>query len=200
MSSRRPVVLVAEDALGAAVLHRLVTDMTRLEPRPHQVEGSNGAVFARMRHYAEAGRRGVPHLVLTDLDRHPCAPRLLSGQRIGSRMPGVVVRVAVREVEAWLIADRRGLAEYIKVPMAKVPARPEELMEPKEVLLQLSRKSADREFRREVLPEPGSLARKGVGYNRTFARFVSTTWRPDRAAERADSLLRAIRAIREMDR
>lgn len=200
MSAPRPVMLVAEDALGAAVLRRLVTDLTSLSPRPPQVEGSNGALFDHMPRFVEAGRRGVPHVVLTDLDRQPCAPSLLAARRTGNTLPGVVVRVAVREVEAWLLADRAALAAYLRVPLAKVHARPEELMEPKEELLRLAAKSADRELRREVLPEPGSLARKGIGYNSTFARFVQTAWRPDRAAVNADSLRRAMRAIEALDR
>ena len=47
-------------------------------------------------------------------------------------------RIAVREVEAWLIADREALAGFLKIKIMHVPYKPEELVDPKRVLLELA--------------------------------------------------------------
>lgn len=187
------LVLVCEDAVGEAVLKRLAQELCPgLELLAVQVEGSNSRIGKNMKKYADASRAGVPHVVLTDLDNGSCAPRLLTD--LGApRIPGMLhTRIAVREVEAWLLADRHAIADHLQVAVSKVPMRPEELSDPKQELLNLIRKGRSASLKKDMLPAPGSLATKGLLYNHHLQQFVATAWDPQRAAKSADSLKRCI--------
>jgi hypothetical protein len=79
-------------------------------------------------------QRGGPALALddlVDLDRDvECAPPLCE-KWVPQPGPYLCFRVAVREVEAWLMADSESLASFLKVARHRVPPHPEQLLEPK---------------------------------------------------------------------
>lgn len=50
-------------------------------------------------------------------------------------------RIAVREVEAWLLADAEQAAGFLAVPLARIPAEPETLPDPKATLIALAGRS-----------------------------------------------------------
>jgi hypothetical protein len=53
-----------------------------------------------------------------------------------------MVRVAVREVESWVLADRRRIANFLSAPLNSIPMDPEQLDDPKMALLTLARAHA----------------------------------------------------------
>jgi hypothetical protein len=59
-------------------------------------------------------------------------------------------------------------------------------------------KNAPRELRSELLPAKGSIASQGFGYNSCLREFVAKMWSPTRAAERSQSLRRAINRVSEL--
>ncbi len=134
-----------------------------------------------------------PVLMLIDLDKSDCAPRLkadwLRGKRIPSRF---VFRIAVREIEAWLLADHPGMRRFLGERAAKhLPDNPDSLTDPKALLLQLARHAPSR-IRGEMLRDDDpSRLRRGFGYNEQLAHYIRTEWDPERASERSDSLGRA---------
>jgi hypothetical protein len=107
-------------------------------------------------------------------------------------------RVAVREVEAWLMADREGFSRFSGIPVEKMPHVPEDLEDPKRDLLQLVRRYAHREIKANLLPERGSIARIGLGYNEILSRFVRDTWSIKNAVSNSESLSRACYRLREL--
>ncbi|MGH7742560.1 MAG: hypothetical protein ACRENS_11135, partial [Candidatus Eiseniibacteriota bacterium] len=103
-------------------------------------------LLAKLRGYNEAARLS-PWLVIIDLDRDAdCAPPFLA-QHLPSPSPHMICRIAVRAIEAWLLADRERIAQLLRVPVRRVPAKPEELLDPKRSLIDLARRSSSSEIR-----------------------------------------------------
>src|SRR5471032_291896 len=112
----RSVVLASEDALSEAVGRRLVEEtgsdlaVTQLLRR-----GGFGYLRSRIRNFCELARR-TPVLLLTDLDREECPANLIADWLRRDAIPEqLLFRVAVRQVESWLLADRDGIARLLKV-------------------------------------------------------------------------------------
>lgn len=196
MTQAIPVQLAVEDELSETVLRRLL-----------KASGRRWAVGACYRNHgfgylksAIAGfnraARGVPFLVLTDLDKANCAPGLISDWLRVPRHANLIFRVAVREVEAWLLADGEALAAFLKVDERRVPEAPEGLPDPKAILVGLARMSSSREIREDIAPAQGATAVQGPNYTSMLGRYVARDWRPRQAAARADSLRRALRRLR----
>jgi hypothetical protein len=100
----------------------------------------------------------IPVLLMTDLDHVECAPVLIDDWCGRHPLPkNMLFRVAVREVEAWLLADREGFSKYSGVPVEKIPRNPESLDDPKQMLMKLIRRYGYRKIKVEVLPDRGSL-------------------------------------------
>ncbi|WP_375403782.1 hypothetical protein [uncultured Sphingomonas sp.] len=131
-------------------------------------------------------------LLLADLDRQPCASGLIAIWSGNESLPDkLLFRVPVREIEAWLLADRQGMAELLGISEAGLPSEPDTLSDPKQVLLNAARNAA-RSIRSELIASRGALALQGLGYNRILSQYVDTLWSIDRAAGRSASLRRAV--------
>src|SRR5262249_48888889 len=151
----------------------------------------NGLLKSKIAAYCNMAKR-TPFLLITDLDDTACAPSLISSW-LGYVSPpeNFMFRVAVREVEAWLFADQVSIKPLLG-EHAKVPRNPDIVPDPKEFLLNLAR-NAPREVRRDLLPERGSIASQGIGYNQRLCNYVNNLWSPARA--RSESLSRVIRRL-----
>lgn len=195
MTTAIGVMLVVEDALSEAVMRRLLGRPGRAfgVERILVADGVNG-IKRRIPAFLN-GCRHIPHVVLADLDTGECAPQLLARWQL-SRLPaGLVVRIAVREVEAWLLADADGLAAFLQVAKNKIASRPETLDDPKLTLVNIARRSRSRRLASEIAPPSGSYARTGPLYNQRLCRFASDLWNVHRAAPEAPSLARALKAL-----
>lgn len=158
------------------------------------VAGGNGPLKAGIERFVAASH-ALPHVVLTDLDSSSCPPALLRGWRADRLPPRALLRVAVREVEAWLLADRSGIAGFLSVPVVKVPANPEDEPDPKQTLVGIARKSRKRRVAQELAPQSGSSNRVGPLYNARLVEFAACMWDVERARERAPSLDRAMQRL-----
>lgn len=139
----------------------------------------------------------VPLLMLTDLDRLPCAPNLISnwlGQR--ELPPGLLLRVAVREVESWLLADHAAMGGFLGLSVDVLPNDPDRLNDPKQSLLTLAQR-ARRSVRDDLVVKKGTVASQGLGYNARLCKLVRQDWSPNLAAARSPSLARARLRLRE---
>lgn len=142
--------------------------------------------------------RHTPWLVLVDLDRDAdCAPPLRAAW-LPDPAPQLCFRVAVRAIEAWLLADADTIAEFLGIARRKVPALPETLDHPKTALVNLARTSRRKDIRLDMVPREGSGRPVGPGYTSRLIEFAGKHWRPREAAKRADSLARAIRCLRSL--
>jgi hypothetical protein len=190
------LLIAVEDELSEAVLRKLIEAAGRGFSVSRVINArGNGQLKAGMAKFRNACHV-LPHVVLTDLDRYPCPPALLEDWKAMELPCRLLVRIAVREVEAWLLADREGMADFLSTPKTKLSADPEGDPDPKRTLLNLARKSRKRRLASELVPEPGSSASIGPLYNRRMSDFVATAWSPERAIPIAPSLNRSVTSLR----
>ena len=105
------------------------------------------------------------------------------------------LRVAVRSAEAWLLADRAGIADFLRVRVAAVPADPEGLFAPKVALVNVARQSRSPQIREDMVPARGYTAPVGPLYVARLTEFVERHWRPEVAADVSQSLRRTLAAL-----
>lgn len=163
------------------------------------IYGKQGGAYLRQKiaGYNNAAQRS-PWLVLVDLNHGAeCAPPLV---RAWLPQPAVRLcfRVAVREIETWLIADSEPLAGFLGISRAKIPTNPEELEDPKAAMVNLVRVSRRAAIRQDMLPRAGSGRTVGPAYSSRLIEFVSSSWRAEVAAARSPSLRRAIDCLKRL--
>jgi hypothetical protein len=166
---------------------------------PGPVYGKQGKPFLQQRicGYNTAAQH-APWIVLVDLDTdHNCAPLLCVSwlPQLASRL---CFRVAVRAVEAWLLADAERIAAFLRISRSKVPADPESLDNPKAAMVALARASRRMDIREDMVPRDGSGRPVGPAYASRLIEFASSSWRPQIAAQGADSLRRAIACLKHL--
>jgi len=178
------------------VLRHLVEEVgAQLGP----IHGKNGKPHLRQRldGYNRAARLS-PWVVLVDLDNDAeCAPPLCAAW-LPHPAPGMCFRVAVREVEAWLLGDRERLAPFLGVSASRVPSAPESEQDPKRMMVSLARHSRRRAVREDMVPRAGSGRTEGPAYASRLVEFVEAHWRPDVAAQCADSLRRCRERLQQL--
>lgn len=192
-----PVALVTEDELSEAVAVRLLAEHPALAESPPMLLRKNGFGYlrSRMDSWRQMANRQIV-VVLTDLDRLAC-PLLLLEDWLGAdrqHPENLLLRIAEREVESWLLADHEALGKLLGSKV-RYPAQPDTLPDPKQHLLELAQK-APRAVREDLIAQQGVVARQGIGYNRRLVDWIQAEWSPERAAARSSSLCRARNAMR----
>lgn len=162
---------------------------SRLEVTRRSVERGFGNIKRSVLKYRQASH-AIPHVVLTDLDRGECPAALRAAWGASGLPASMMFRVAVRATESWILADRDGFAGFAGVALNKMPARPEELIDPKATLLGLVRRSRNRRLIAELVPAAGSAARIGPLYNQRLIAFVAQAWDIEAASAVCPSLMK----------
>ena len=185
-----------EGDLDAAVAHRLVQDAGASVAVVHGRSGKNRLLQQLAGFNAAAAHN--PWLVLIDLNSdHECAPPAIA-RWLPEPADLMCFRAAVREAEAWLLADRSAFARFLGVSAALLPHHPEAEPDPKGLVVQVARRSRSRIIREALVPSPGSRRAIGPGYTGRLIEFVQTPWLPTRAAERSDSLARCLSRVKAL--
>ena len=188
-----------EGDVDEAVMRRLVE---HVGATPGPVYGRNGKNHLRQRldGYNQAARFS-PWVVLVDLNHDAdCAPPFCASW-LPNPAPYMCFRVAVRMVEAWLLADRERLARFLSVAVAQIPLSPEGVDDPKHTMVELAKLSRRREIREDMVPRPGSGRIVGPAYTSRLIEFVlggTSGWRPEVAAKLSDSLDRCLDCLRQL--
>lgn len=190
-----PIDYCGEGPVDAAVARRLIAAAGGRQGKDYvTLRGQTGkdALDRRMHGLMIAAKYGHRLLVLRDLDAEPCAGPVVR-QLAPDPPPSFCLRLAVRAVEAWLLADHDGLARGLRVPRAGLPPLPETLSDPKGELRRIGRGSSDAEVRRQCTASP-------QGFGALTSALAAEFWDPQRAANRAPSLARALARLRALCR
>jgi hypothetical protein len=142
-----------------------------------------------------AAARHGPWFVLIDLDDPVACPPARRRLWLPDPAPTMCFRIAVREVESWLLADRERAARFLGVPLARLPQDPDQVADPKQSLVNLARRSNKADIRADLVPRAGSGRSEGPGYTAALSQFVRDSangWRPHAAAEQSESLSRCL--------
>ena len=144
--------------------------------------------------------KACPVLLLTDLDQRPCAQELLDEWLKHPRHPDFLLRVAVREVEAWLLACDLELRGFLGIRRELHVSAPDGLADPKAELLTVAADSPRRELREAIVRrDTGGNLRQGPAYNSTLARFIDQKWQSETASAKCPSLGRMTSALSALE-
>jgi len=187
-----------EGILDEAVLKKLI-ESGGAGAGPIYGKRGKAYLLSRLKAYSNAARHDSPWVVLVDLDREfKCAP-LMRKERLPAKPSGYLCfRVAVRAIEAWLLADRESFSKFLGVALSRIPMDPESEADPKGTVINLARKSRKQEIRENLVPRRDSGRREGPAYTSTLVDYVQKVWRPSVAARKAESLKRALACIRNL--
>lgn len=152
----------------------------------------------KIRSYVQASVHSCEWLVLRDLDVDADCPAQLRYSLLSGDEGRLFLRVPVRAVEAWVMADFSAVARWLQVKIADVPSEPETVPDPKQRLAQIALHSRSNTIRRAIAPNERAGSRVGPEYDQALSAFVKNDWSLERALDscRVPSLQRAISALR----
>lgn len=185
-----------EGPVDEAVLRRLLSHVGAM---PGPIHGKNGKqhLHQQLKGYNQAAQFN-PWVVLVDLDEdEECAPPLRATW-LPYPAPHLCFRIAVREIEAWLLADREHLARFLSTAVSQIPQNPEAVDNPKRTMVELATRSRRREIREDMVPRPDSGRQVGPAYTSRLIEFIENTkdgWQPATAAQQSDSLNRCLKCL-----
>lgn len=158
--------------------------------------GGKGNIDRELTKYCAMGR-AMPLLVVRDLDHdEKCAGAFVAARKLHPTR-WFRFRLAVRELESWILADATGLARFLRVDAKWLPEQPDAEEDPTLTLLAVARR-APATIRRALLPREGGTAVVGPLYEAKIIEFGEGTWNVARAARRSPSLRRARSALRAL--
>lgn len=192
MTTPIPLNLAFEDALTEALALKILrTIPIEYATRTVYNRGGNEYLKRTINGFNNAAK-GTPFLVGTDLDSYECPSALIGDWLTHPKHHNLLIRVAVREAEAWVLADRDTFANFLGINVTRVPADVEAVPDPKKALIQLARRSPKKQLRDDICPPPNSTRKIGPNYNARLGSFVSESWNPTVARLNSRSLDRAI--------
>ena len=151
------------------------------------IEGFNG--------YAQ----GTPVLTLVDLmDLDSNCPAEVVREWLPHRHEQMLLRLVVREIESWILADRTSISRFFGLRKALIPHHPEQLEDPKAKLVDLARSSQRQGLRNAIVPDDPTMNDEGPTYTIRMQRFVRNQWSVREALENAPSLHRCIEAVQRV--
>ena len=189
-----PIHLAVEDTLSEQILRRLLAESGRnFEIASVISRGGFGYLKTRIPAF-NSSAKALPFLVLTDLDSAVCPPALIQSWLPGKANHNLLFRVAVREVEAWILGDHLNFSAFLRASIDRMPAQPETLPDPKRTLIDIA-KTAKADVRRRLVPRASTTAKVGPEYNACLSEFVARLWNPAQAASRCPSLAKCMARI-----
>ncbi len=164
---------------------------------PFKGRDGKAAIDRDLAKWANAAKHS-PYLIVRDLDQDAvCAPAWLSRHVPAGAGRWLAVRLAVRAVESWFLADAQTAAACLHVDISRIPPNPDALGDPKSALLELARKSTNATIRARVPAGPKDSRRVGPQYQQRLIEW-SRSWRVEAAMQRSPSLRKAHVAIRRL--
>ncbi len=195
MANGTPINLAVEDELGEQMLRVLLAQSGR-DFQVGAVYGKRGKSYLKKSLLAfNNAAKGMAYIVFADLDNEPCVPALIEAwfkcpivNYPIRRTANLLFRIAVREVESWIIADREAFAGFLGISVAKIPLQTDTIADPKAFVLGLARYCRKRDLREDLLPRPGDSRQIGPDYNGRLTEFLHTSWRVKIAEFHSQSL------------
>jgi len=188
--------LVYEDTLSSSILQKIIKETKR----PYIIgkgysQGGYGFIKRTINGFNNAAK-GMPYLILTDLDREKCAPYLIEKWLTFPKHHNLLFRIAVKEVESWLLADTDNLSKFLGIPRKLIPLLVENINDPKQHMINLAMRSRKRVILEDIVPPDGSTATQGRGYNSRLIEYVNNYWNIKNALKNSNSLQRTFNALK----
>jgi hypothetical protein len=193
MTNSLGVNIAVEGELDEAVLKKVLASVDIEVVNVFGKRGKNNLKenVPRFNQAAQYGR----WVILVDLNNDAECPPPFVNSWLPSRNQNLQLRVAVRTIEAWLLAERDEIARFLAASKQRIPLYPENEDKPKRILINIARHSRSKAIRTDIVPKDGSTAIQGPGYTTCLIEFAIKYWNPERAASNASSLKRSIKSL-----
>ncbi len=203
MAGEVPITLAVEDELSEHLLRALLIQ-TRRNFLIGAVYGKRGSGYLKQKLPAfNNAAKGTGFVLVTDLDDCPCVPQLIQdwfacalSEYPKRKHNNLSFRVAVREIESWVLADREQFADHFGLATHLIPEQTDTIADPKRFLLQIVAKCRKRSLRDDIVPKAGDKRRVGPDYNGRLGEFIQDRWRAEAAILHSASLQSAWNAMR----
>lgn len=192
--------IVYEDELSEVMIKKLIRESRKDLIVKTSISGrGNNYIKNNIARYNLAAKT-IPFFVLTDLDRNLCPPELITKWLPYPKHPNLLFRIAVKEVENWLLADKDSLTKFLGVSKDLIKGNDIDMLpDSKEFIIKLARKSRKKSILNGICPKVGSTAKIGPDYNGILSRFIFENWRLDVAVNFSKSLNKAYTALRNFN-
>jgi hypothetical protein len=188
-----PISLLVEGVTDEAAVTRLVEEQGRPVLAVYGRRGKSW-IDGNISKYNSAAKYS-DWIVLRDLDNDaPCAGQLVA-RLLPVPSPRMRLRVAVHQLEAWLLGDIDGASTFFGIARGRLPTKPETVLDPKRELVRHCRSSRLKRIREGMVPASGSTASVGPEYASLITEFSLQHWNWKAAAAVCDSLQRFVSAI-----
>lgn len=146
-----------------------------------------------------------PVVAVFDTDGNCIIELLEKYMSTGKNVDYAAINFAVDEAEAWLMADRKGMAEYFRLSVDKIP---DKKYGDREISNQIPYKTS-LYIMKEIAPLSKEtfikeslafekLGKKPPTYNAVWGRYINNIWNIDAACVNSESLARAVERIKRM--
>lgn len=205
-----PVYISGEDEVTKAIIERLLSYCSPKFTVLKSIPARGGQIKSKISELNNLSKVR-PVIMLTDLDATDCAPTLkkaLLKDMVQNK--NFLINIAVDEGEAWLMADRKGFAEFLEVDEDVIPNSTMQKMGGRKALVEMdfsaksswilthsiALKSRNVELRAQVGAQ--GKASKGPEYNVAILPFVKNIWNIDEAMKNSDSLSRMVLRLKRL--
>ncbi len=200
MAVKGPKVIhgTVEGNVDEAVVKRLIRSVGAI-PGPIHGKRGKGYIQKNIGNFNQAANYDL-WFILVDLDEDECAPKVIHNWLPGQSKK-LCFRIAVREVESWLLADNENIARFLSVRQTLISQEPDSIPNPKDYMVDLARKSRKRDIREDMVPRPDSGRTIGPAYTSRLIEFIydsKSGWRPEKAAGKSESLQKALICLKKL--
>lgn len=200
MKELKFLILATEDELSESVAKILFKKYSNLEIYRSLVERGFGNLKKRTPNFQNiaVNDNHLVSCILTDLDEKPCASELINDWLGHKPHQHFLFRVAVKEIESWILADRNSFAKHMGLKTAKdIPFNTDTINDPKQKIISLAKKG---HLKRNagIIPDDRTISLIGPEYNSNLISFVISKWNPELAKNHSPSLMKMIGRIKAL--
>jgi hypothetical protein len=188
------ITLVVEDDVHLHIAKKVLA-VTAPALNIGSVLGKRGNLYIKKnaRSFNQASRI-IPYIVITDLDIYKCPLELITDWLKFKLHPSFYFNIAVKEAEAWLLADRSAFAGFFGISETRISRIPEKIPDPKQYIVNIVKHSRNRAIREGVVPQ--GTAKVGNLYNYILEKYINNAWRIPESVRHSASLARFVNKIK----
>ncbi len=189
------LILIVEDQLSNIVARKILEETRENYEVVNYMTWNKDEIKKKIKNINRAAS-GYVYFVLTDQDTKDRCPRDAIRELPGPVNQNLLYRFAVMEVESWVMADRKSISNFLSVPVNRIPINTDTIVNPKEHLINLARKSRSNTIRNDIAPRNNSTSKVGPDYNGRLGQFVLEHWDVRTASQCSPSLRRTFRKLK----
>lgn len=195
MQSFCHLILIVEDSLSEIVAKKILAGTNKNYKVVNTLFWNKNKISNKIGDINKSAK-GHVFFVLTDQDTHDNCPPLAIKKLPAPIHQNLLYRFAVMEIESWVLAHREAIANFLSIPLNKIPQNTDTILRPKESLIRLAKLSRSSTIRSDIAPQDSSTSKIGRDYNGKLGEFVIKHWDVNTASESSPSLERTLTKLK----